>query len=104
MRFVDVEEARAKSGVRLVVVGQVPSPWSEAAKGILKARGIDAVLVRFSPTDDVVKQWTGSHNAPVLMIDAEPPRTHWSDILEAAERLGAGPSLVPADPSERVRM
>ena len=108
MRFVDVEEARAAAaaapGVRLVLVGATPSPWSEAAKGIFVTKGIDGMLVRFSPSDAAVKQWTGFHNAPVLFIDSEPPRAHWSDILEAAERLGGRASLVPADADERTRM
>ena len=104
MRFVDIQEARAASGARLVVVGGVPSPWSEAAKGIFAVKGIDLLLVRASVPNDPVKQWTGSHNAPVLVVDSEPPRTHWSDILEAAERLGGKASLVPSDAAERVRM
>jgi glutathione S-transferase len=104
MRFVDIEQARSASGIRLVVVGGVPSPWSEAAKGIFAVKGVDALLVRASPPDDAVKQWTGSHNAPVLVLDRDPPRTHWSDILEAAERLGGRASLVPSDPEQRMRM
>src|SRR6202142_1330091 len=107
MRFADVEEARAAaaaSGVRLVLVGATPSPWSEAAKGIFVTKGIDGMLVRSSPSDAAVKQWTGFHNAPVLFIDSEPPRAHWSDILEAAERLGGRASLVPADADGRPRV
>lgn len=40
--FVSVEEAIKRSGVRMVVVGDVPSPWGEAAKGILHIKGIVA--------------------------------------------------------------
>jgi glutathione S-transferase len=107
MRFVDLEEARQARGVRLAVVTGIPSPWSEAAKGILHVKGIDGLLVRFGPKDDAVKQWMGWHNAPVLFVDDDPPRTHWSDILEASERLGGlsgKVSLVPADPEERSRL
>ena len=104
MKFAPLEEARTAFGVRLVVVSGVPSPWAEAAKGIFVAKHIDGLLVRFSPPGDDVKQWTGWHNAPVLMIDNEPPRTHWSEILAVAERLGGGVSLVPADFDERIRM
>jgi glutathione S-transferase len=104
MRYTDIDQARSASGVRLVVVGGVPSPWSEAARGIFTVKGIDGLLVRASPPDDAVRQWTGSHNAPVLMVDSAPPRTHWSDILEAAERIGGRVKLVPVDPDERVRM
>jgi glutathione S-transferase len=104
MKFVDLEQARNAPGVRLVVVASIPSPWSEAAKGIFVVKGIDGMLVRFVPSEDAVKQWTGWHNAPVLMVDEDPPRTHWSDILEAAERLGGRTSLVPPEPDERIRM
>lgn len=37
-QYVSVDEAIRRSGVRMVVVGGVPSPWGEAAKGILQSR------------------------------------------------------------------
>jgi glutathione S-transferase len=107
MKFVALEEARAAAGLKLVVAASLPSPWSEAAKGILHVKGIDALLVRFSSTDAAVREWMGWHNVPVLLAPGEPIRTHWTEILEAAERLGAalgGPSLVPADADERMRL
>ena len=39
--YVSVEEAIERRGVRMVVVGNVPSPWGEAAKGILHIKGIE---------------------------------------------------------------
>ncbi len=107
MKFVSLEEARAAAGVKLVVAASLPSPWSEAAKAILHVKGIDARLVRFSSTDAAVREWMGWHNVPVLLVPGEPPRTHWSEILETAERLGAEqgrPSLIPSDEDERVRL
>ena len=89
MRFVTLEEARAAAGLKLVVAASLPSPWSEAAKGILHVKGIDALLVRFSSTDKAVREWMGWHNVPVLLVPGEPLRTHWTEILETAERLGA---------------
>jgi hypothetical protein len=38
MRFVGLEEARAATGLKLVVAASLPSPWSEAAKGILHVK------------------------------------------------------------------
>lgn len=35
IEYVDFEEAREHGGLRMVVVTGVPSPWGEAAKGIL---------------------------------------------------------------------
>jgi len=103
MRFVPLEEARTAPGWKLVVAAHLPSPWSEAAKGVLHVEGIDAVLVRFSSSDAAVKEWMGWHNVPVLLVPGEPIRTHWSDILEAAARAGGTP-LVPRDPDARARL
>jgi hypothetical protein len=108
--FVDGETARARRGLRLVVLGAGPSLWSEAAKAMFLVKRVPAAWVRFTPADEPLKQWTGAHNAPVALYDDEPPRTHWSDILMLAERLGAraaeaggtaGPRLLSADPDER---
>jgi glutathione S-transferase len=107
MRFVSLEEARAATGLKLVVAASLPSPWSEAAKGILHVKGIDALLVRFASTDKAVREWMGWHNVPVLLAPGWPIRTHWTEILEAAERLGAergSPRLVPTDGDDRVRL
>lgn len=88
----------------MVVAAGVPSPWSEAAKGLFTVKNIDGLLVRFMSNDEPLKQWMGWHNVPVLRIDDEPPRIHWSEILEAAERLGGARSLCPGDPDARARM
>jgi glutathione S-transferase len=107
MRFVTLEEARAATGLKLVVAASLPSPWSEAAKGILHVKGLDAVLVRFASTDKAVREWMGWHNVPVLLAPGEPIRTHWTEILETAERLGAergSPTLVPTAEDERMQL
>ena len=36
--YVSVEEAIGRDGLRMVVVGQVPSPWGEAAKGLFPSK------------------------------------------------------------------
>ena len=46
--YVSVEQAIARSGLRMVVVGGVPSPWGEAAKGILHIKRIEWAAVRLS--------------------------------------------------------
>ena len=45
-KYVSVEEAMTRGGLRMVVVGGIPSPWGEAAKGILHIKGIEWVAVR----------------------------------------------------------
>lgn len=103
MRFVELEEAKVLRGVRLVVVGVVPSPWSQGALGLLDLKQVDYAAVRFKRGDEALRAWTGAHNAPVLFVDGEPPRTGWADILAAVDRMG-GPPLVPAGADARVRL
>ncbi|MEO5768006.1 MAG: hypothetical protein ABIS92_06610 [Polyangia bacterium] len=103
MRFVGIEEARSAPGLRLVIAGGVPSPWSQAAMGLFDIKGLDYVAVRLRGAAAEVKEWTGAHNAPVAIYEQEPPRTGWAEILALAERLG-GVSLVPPDGPTRVRM
>lgn len=102
--FVDLETARAARGLRLVLVGNIPSPWSEAAKGIFRIKGVPFAAVRLGPGDGEVRKWTRARNAPVAMYEDEPGRTGWADILELAERIAPEPSLVPAAPADRARM
>ena len=104
MRFVELEEARAARGLRVVVVANVPSPWSQAALGTLDLKGLDYLAVRLRRADDETRRWTGARNAPVVLFDDEPPRTGWAEILALAERLGGHAALVPDDDATRVRM
>jgi glutathione S-transferase len=102
VEFVEYEEARARSGWRMSVVsGGVPSPWGEAAKGILHVKKIPWVAVRMPPGDNPVTEWTGQQSAPVVMYDDEPPRPRWEQILLLAERVAPTPALLPADPEAR---
>ncbi len=101
MEFVDLEEAKRRSGLRLVVVGGIPSPWSEAAKGILHVERVPFVLVHMTPGDGELAEWTGQSSAPVAIYGDEAPRGGWAEILLLAERLAATPSLLPGDPEQR---
>jgi glutathione S-transferase len=102
--FVDLDTARAARGVRMVVLAGVPSPWGEAAKAFFHLKGIDVTAVRLKPGGEAVKAWTGVHNAPVVMFDDDPPRSHWGDILALAERLDDRVRLVPDDVEARARV
>jgi len=99
--YVSVEEAIKRRGIRMVVVGDVPSPWGEAAKGILHIKGIEWVAVRLVYDSEPLKEWAGQRNGPVLVYEDERPRSGWAEILLLAERLAPAPSLLPADPAER---
>jgi len=104
MRFVELEEAQAMRGLRLVIAADVPSPWSQGAMGLFDLKELDYVAVRFRRSAEDIKRWTGAPNAPVALLDDEPPRTGWAEILALAERLGGRVSLVPAEPDARVRL
>ena len=102
--YVSVEEAMALRGLRMVVVGRIPSPWSEAAKGILHVKRIPWTAVRLDYESAALKAWTGQRSAPVALFDDEPPRAGWAEILLLAERLAPTPPLLPADATERALM
>ena len=104
MRFVELEEARQASGLRLVIATNVPSPWSQAALGLFDMKGLDYLAVRYRRTDEEIRRWTGARNVPAVLFDDEPPRTGWAEIVTLGERLGGRMSLVPEDDDRRVRM
>ena len=99
--YVSVDDAIDRGGVRMVVVGGVPSPWGEAAKGILHIKRIDWAAVRLVYDSEPLKEWAGQRNGPVLVYDNERPRSGWAEILLLAERLAPTPSLLPRDAAER---
>lgn len=103
MDYVSVEQARAMPGLRLILHGGVPAPWSEAAKSVLKVKGVEFTPVLCDALGDKAAQqaWTGHGNAPVAIYEDEPPRAGWAEILMLAERLKPEPALVPGDPAAR---
>ena len=100
---VSISTARSLLGLRLVVIQGVPSPWSQAAKAILRVKGIPYTLVHRSPEDAprALEDWTGQTSFPAAMYEGERPRTGWAEILLLAERLAPAPALVPSDPEQR---
>ncbi len=101
VQYVSVETARAHDGLRMVVVGGVPSPWGEAAKGLLHIKAIDWVAVRLDHQDPALVEWAGQRSGPVAILGDERPRSGWAEILLLAERLAPTPPLLPADPAQR---
>jgi glutathione S-transferase len=99
--YVSVDDAVRRPGLRMVVVGGVPSGWSEAAKGILHIKRIEWAAVRLTYDSELLKQWAGQRSGPVAIHDDEPPLAGWREILMLAERLAPSPALVPADPLSR---
>ncbi len=99
--YIPVEEAITRAGLRLVVVGGVPSPWSEAAKGIFHVKQIPFVAVRLAYDSKALKEWAGQRSGPVAVYNNEAPLSGWQEILQLAERIAPQLALLPADPSER---
>lgn len=100
-RYVSLEEAMQAPGLRMVVVGAVPSPWGEAAKGIFHVKRLDWLAVRLDYQSEAMKAWAGQRSGPVAVYGDEAPRDRWIDILMLAERLAPTPSLLPLDPADR---
>ncbi len=101
LEFVDVATARSAPGVRIVVSGLVPSPWSEATKGLFRLARVPVLAVRRMRDAAEVTAVTGVDNVPVVLHDAEPPRTHWAAITELAARLAGPEVLLPEDITAR---
>jgi glutathione S-transferase len=99
--YVSVEEAIARDGLRMMVVGDVPSPWGEAAKGILHLKHIDWAAVRLAYDSEAQKQWAGQRSGPVAVYGSEAPLDGWREILLLAERLAPAPRLLPDDAAPR---
>ena len=106
MDYIDVSDARDLPGLRLALTRGVPGPFGMAARAILDFRNVPYHAVTqlpAQPNEDLLA-WTGHRNAPVAMYNDDAPRTGWLDILNLAERLGKGPSLIPSEIRERMLM
>lgn len=105
-RFVSIAEARAADGLRMAGLRKIPSPWTEAAKGIFHAKGL-ACLYAAQSEDDVeeaIADWAGDSSIPVVAYRNEALRTGWVEILLLAERLAPEPALIPEDAGQRALM
>ena len=100
-KYVSVEEALSRSGLRMVVMSNIPSPWGEAAKGLFYMKGIEWVGVRLDYDNESLLRLAGERSAPIAIYNNEPPRSGWADILALAERLAPSPRLLPTNPTDR---
>jgi hypothetical protein len=106
MDYLKPADARKLPGLRLVLTRGAPAPYSMSARSVFDLRGVAYVPVGQigAGTNDELRQWTLHRNAPIALYEKEPPRTGWLDILNLAERLGEGPSLIPSDIDDRMQM
>ena len=106
MQYLSVEEAENLTGLRLVLTRGVPGPWSEAVKALFQLRNVNYVAVeqKGGRSNPELVAWTRHRNAPIALYNNEAPRVRWLELLDLAERLGSGDSLVPADRNKRMLM
>lgn len=115
--YLEIAEARQRSGLRLVLGAYaVPGPWREACKGLFDVKRIPYVSVRTANagasdldfgangSQSELYAWTAQSSAPVAIWNEERPRSAWIDQLNLAERLAPTPPLIPSNIDLRMRM
>lgn len=100
---ISIREAKKLPGMRLILLQGLPSPWSQAAKGIMEVKKIPYLKVHHFPQDppELLREWTGQESYPVACWEQERPRSGWVEILLLAERLSSEPSLLPTEETDR---
>ena len=101
--YITADEAIHRGGLRLVVVGNVPSGWGESAKGIFHIKRIPFAAVRLVYDNPAFKEWAGQLTGPVAVYEREVPRSGWAEILMLAERLAPEPALLSLEPHARTK-
>ena len=103
LNYQDFESIQQQSGLRMVVVKGIPSPWSEAAKGIFQVKQLEWTACYHDPSSREMSAFTGSRSAPVALYNDETPVINSLDILMLAERLEPNKSLLPQDAEQKER-
>lgn len=104
--IISIAAARTARGLRMVGIAGVPSPWTEAAKGIFRIKQLTYSLARQMPEDEprALVAWAGDGSIPVVAYENEKLRTGWAEILLLSERLAPTPALIPVDAQARALM
>jgi hypothetical protein len=80
-----VAEARTLPGLRLVLLRELPSPWSLAARHVFEVKGLRfAKAARGAREGPLLRAWTGQESLPVAAWEGERPRSGWAEILHLA--------------------
>ena len=104
MKVIDLEQAKSIGGLRLGLVAGLPSPWGEAAKGLLEAAEVEFSAFPYLGSDDsAYRSWTGYDHAPVLKYDDDPCIHTWQDILYLLTSVSAN-RLVPKTSHARLEV
>lgn len=100
LNYINFEQVQQASGLRMIVVQGIPSPWGEAAKGILHFKQLSYSACYHDPRNREMSTWSGSRSAPVAIYNDEAPVSGWLEILKLAERLQPNPALIPKAPAQ----
>ncbi len=106
MQYTDPGTAQSMTGLRLALTAHMPAPYSMSARAVLDHHQVPYAAVEqvgAGANPDLVA-WTRHRNAPVAVYNDEAPRIGWLEILNLAERLGSGASLIPQDIGTRMQM
>ncbi len=103
--YIDIEQAKTASGLRLVLPPGRPNPWAEGLKGMCYVKKIPYLRVaKAQGHDSALQDWTHQASAPVAVWNNERPRSIWNDQLYLLERLAPHPSLMPDNVEDRIVM
>jgi hypothetical protein len=106
LQYRSFQEIVDHSGLRIVMVQGMPSPWARAAKTIFEVKGLEYVAAPWVPgeANDEIAKWGGKASAPIVAWATERPINRWMDILYLSERLAPKPSMIPRDATQRALM
>lgn len=103
MKYLSPGEIIEASGLRLVLVQHMPSPWGQATKAMMEYKGLDFIVAPWEGGGENAElvAWAGNHGAPIVAWNEEEPITRWDDILFLLERLAPQKALIPEDRDQR---
>jgi hypothetical protein len=106
LQYRSFQEIVDHSGLRIVMVQGMPSPWAQAAKPFLKSRAWNMWPRRGCLEKPTTKSRSGGGeaSAPIVAWATERPINRWMDILYLSEGLAPKPSMIPRDATQRALM
>jgi len=104
-RWIKLDEVENVGGMRMSWIPEIGPIWCAwlAVKQILHIKNIPVVLVHHQDNDKLY-QITAQRSFPVLWWEDERPRSAWLEQVTLADRVGAGPKLIPEDAAGRIEM
>lgn len=103
MDYLSIEDARAASGLRVILCAGTPGVWGEALKAVLHVKGIAYHPVAMTPGGEnpELEAWTAQSSAPAVVTADNKVLTHWEQFIWLAEALEPKPALIPSDLQQR---